>query len=280
MEKRRLIINADDLGMNAQRSHGIFQCMEFGVVTSASLYPNASDSDTAAKHARERRVPAGLHLNLTQEYPLSKPGDVPGLTQSNGQFMDITKLRAALDAGLVPRASLEREVRTQLDWIFDTYGAPTHIDGHHHVHIHPLVAETLMPLMERYGILAVRIPCEEPLPPFGYEVPDDRLARTEELNQRAKAAREQYCSHGFRSTDHWRGDTLVHNASLKNLRHIIGRLPEGTTELMVHPGSACTYGTPFDVDPQRQTEMRMLLDESIREELAERKIQLISWADL
>jgi len=34
---RRLIINADDLGCNPQRSHGIFQCMEFGVVTSATM---------------------------------------------------------------------------------------------------------------------------------------------------------------------------------------------------------------------------------------------------
>jgi chitin disaccharide deacetylase len=281
MEKRRLIINADDLGVNAQRSHGIFQCVEFGVVTNTSLYPNGTDSDAAAKHARERKVSAGLHLNLTDEYPLSKPEHIAGLVEMNGTFLGERKLREALEEGSVPTASLEREVRAQLDWFFDTHGsAPTHIDGHRHVHLYPAVADVLIELMERYGIMNVRIPCEEPLPPFGYQITDDELAGVEALNARARAARDMYCGRGLRTTDHFRGLTLAGNASLKNLRHIIGKLPEGTTELMVHPGSACTYGTPFDLDPQRQTELRMLLDESIRDELAERKIQLVSWADV
>jgi chitin disaccharide deacetylase len=89
-----------------------------------------------------------------------------------------------------------------------------------------------------------------------------------------------YKAHGLETTDHFRGLTLAGNASLKNLRHIIGRLPEGTTELMVHPGSPISYGTPFDLDPQRQTELRMLLDESIPTALKEREIGLCSFADL
>jgi chitin disaccharide deacetylase len=281
MQPRRLIINADDLGVNSQRSHGIFQCVEFGAVTSASVIPNGSDSDAAARHARERKVQAGLHLNLTEEYPLSKPEDIRGLVEMNGQFVGLQKLRAAFDAGTIQKSSLEREVRAQVEWFFDAHGqAPTHIDGHHHIHIEPMIADVLTPLMERYGISKIRIPCEEPLPPFGYQVPEEQLESVARLNARAKVARDIYATHGMVTTDHFRGLTLSGNASLKNMRHIIGKMPEGTTELMVHPGSACTYGTPFDLDPQRQTELRMLLDPSVKDELAERKIELISWADL
>ena len=47
---RRLIINADDLGADEARNEGIFEAIEAGVVTSASLLPNGP----ALGHALER----------------------------------------------------------------------------------------------------------------------------------------------------------------------------------------------------------------------------------
>ncbi len=277
---RRLIINADDLGVNAQRSHGIIRCFEEGVVSSASIVPNGTDSDTAAKHAREKGLPAGLHLNLTEEYPLSKPEDVSSLVENNGMFFKPDKLREALANDEVKHQDLEREIRAQVEWMFDSYGSPTHLDGHHRIHIHPKVIEALLPVMERYGIRFTRIPCEEPLPPFGYEITAQELESAKRVNEEAKIARRSYAAHGIGSTEHFRGLTLHGNASIKNLRHILARLPEGTTELQVHPGSMAAYGTPFDLDPQRQTELNMLLDPSIPDMLGEKKILLCSFADL
>lgn len=277
---RRLIINADDLGINPQRSHGIFQCMEFGVVRSASIIPCCADSDDAAKRARERGFSCGLHLNLTEEYPLSPQDDVATLAETNGRFFDRRRFGELLEEGKIRTEHLEREIRAQVEWMFDAYGAPTHVDSHHHVHVIPAVARALLPLLTRYGIRFVRVPRETPLPPFGYDVPEEQLAATEALGNAAAAAQEIYAAEGILTTDHFRGATLAGNASLKNLRHVIAKLPEGVTELMVHPGSAITYGTAFDLDPQRQTELRMLLDETIPAMLAERKIELCSYADL
>jgi predicted glycoside hydrolase/deacetylase ChbG (UPF0249 family) len=276
----RLIINADDLGINAQRSHGIFQTVEFGVVTSASLIANGTDSDSAAKRARERSVSAGLHLNLTEDYPLSRKEQIGSLIEMNGTFLGRDRLSLALESGEVSTEHLEREIRAQVEWCFDSYGPPTHVDAHHHIHTHPRVARALIPVLERYGIRFVRIPREEPLPPFGFIISDEQLQFVRKIGEEAQKASELYAAAGILTTDHFRGLTLAGNASLKNLRHILGKLPEGTTELMVHPGSDCTYGMPFDLDPQRQTELRMLLDPSIREMLAEKKIELCSWADL
>lgn len=277
---RRLIINADDLGSSPQRTHGIFQCHEFGIVTNATVWPNVSDSDAAIKHARERGLPTGLHLNLVEDYPLSKPEEISTLVNSNGQFFDVDRLFTLLDEGAVEKSHLEREVRAQLEWMYDHDVAPTHIAGNWDAHVHPAVVQVLIPLMERYGLRFVRIPCEEPLPPFGFEVPAPQLEDIRKINERSKLARELFSAHGIESTDHFRGHTLLGNASLKNLRHILSRLPEGTTELMVHPGSQAAYGTPFDLDPQRQTELRMLLDETIPALIAEKKITLCSFADL
>ncbi len=276
----RLIINADDLGVNPQRSHGIFQCVEFGVVTSVSLFANGSDSDDAGKRAREKGLSAGLHLNLTDEYPLSKRDHIESLLEVNGQFFEASRFYELIDEGVIKQEHLEREIRAQVEWMFDVYGQPTHVNGHMGIHHHPLVAETLIPVMERYGIRCTRITFEEPLPPFGYEVSAEQLDRIRKMNVVAAKARSIYEAHGIISTDHFRGQCLDGNASLKNLRHTLSRLPEGTTELRVHPGSQTAYGTPFDLDPQRQTELRMLLDETIPAMIAEKKIELIHWGDL
>ncbi|MSR67974.1 ChbG/HpnK family deacetylase [Candidatus Peribacteria bacterium] len=277
---RTLIINADDLGVNTQRTHGIFQCFEFGIVTSATLLPNAADSERAGKQAREKGLPVGLHLNLTEEYPLSKRDSIESLVEGNGMFLQGERMRKALDAGEVKKEHLEREIRAQIEWFFDTVGSPTHVDSHHHIHTHPVVAAALIPILERYGVRYVRIPLEEPLPPFGYIITEEQLEKTKHINVDATIAKDMYGAYGIATSDHFRGLTLSGNASLKNIRHIIGRLPEGITELMVHPGSACTFGTPFDLDPQRQTELRMLTDVSIAEELKERGIKLASYGDL
>lgn len=276
----RLIINADDAGVNPQRTHGIFQCWEFGVVSSISIFATMADSHDAAKRAKEKGISAGLHLNLTDEYPLSKKEDIFSLVDANGCFFDIQRLRQLLKEGAVKQEHLEREIRAQVEWMFDMYGQPTHMNGHMSVNVLPAVIDALIPVMERYGIRFTRIPCELPLPPHGYEITETELLAVRSMNEEALTARDIYGAHDIQSTDHFRGATLIGNASLKNLRHNLSRLPEGTTELRVHPGSQSAYGTPFDLDPQRQTELRMLLDESIPAMLKEKKIELITWADI
>ncbi len=277
---KRLIINADDLGVNSQRSHGIFQCMEFGVVSSTSLYPNGTDSDAAAKHARERGVSVGLHLNLTEEFPLSKRETIESILEGNGMFMEPHRLEEALNDGEVEPEHLSREIRTQVEWFFDTCGYPTHINSHHHMHLHPMIATALMPIMERYGLSKIRIPYEMPIPPFGYVVPEEQVERVAKMNEKALIAKKIYAGNGFETTDHFRGMCLAGNASIKNIKHIISKLPDGTTELMVHPGSAITYGTKYDLDPQRQTELRMLLDDVVKEFIAEKGVELVGWDEI
>ncbi len=280
VEKRRLIIVADDLGSSTQRTHGIFLCFEEGVVRSAGVIPNMSDSARAAKHAREKGLPCGIHLNLTEESPVGDPKDVASLVDAQGNFQGLAGLRRLLAEGSIDRSHLEREVRAQIEWMFDHYGYPTHISSHGHIHVHPLVMPVVLEVAERYSIRFIRMPEELPLPPFGYEVPDDQLERVGVLNAEAAAARTLLAGSSIETTDHFRGSTLLGNASKKNMRHILARLPEGITELMTHPSSPTSYGTPFDLDPQRLTELAMLLDPELPKLLAERKIDVISYADL
>lgn len=276
---RRLILNADDLGIAQQRSHGIFQCHEQGILTSSSLIPNYSGSEKAGRNARERDLPTGLHLNITTGSPMSRSIDIETLLTVDGYFLGRDSLERVLTEKQVDLVHIERELRTQIEWFLDVCGQPTHVDSHHHMHVHPAITPLLIPLLDRYAIPFVRIPSEPPVP-FGYEISAAQSAFITHLSARADAARKLLSANGIGSTDNFRGLAFAGNASKRNFRHIIGRLPEGTTEMMLHPGSPNPHGEPFDADPQRQTEMNVLLDTDVLKELAEREITLCSWGDL
>jgi predicted glycoside hydrolase/deacetylase ChbG (UPF0249 family) len=276
---QRLIINADDLGINSQRSHGIFMAAEQGVVTSASLMVNMPDSDAASKRAQERELPTGLHFNITVGSPLSPESDVKSLLTTDGFFLGKDTLLRKLKEGEVDPDDVEREARAQIEWFLEHRGVMTHVDSHHHIHTHPFILQSIMPVLDRYGISYVRIP-SEPSVPFGFMIDKKQSDDIEQLSLQADDARKQLAAHGILSTDNFRGLTLVGNASMRNMRHVLNRLPDGITEWMVHPGSPNPQGDRFDRDPQRQTELNMLTSDDMREEITSRGIELCSYADM
>jgi len=276
---RRLIITADDLGINSQRSHGIFMAAEQGVVTNASLMVTTSDSEAAARKAQERDLPTGLHLNLTHGAPISKDGHIESLLTTDGFFLGREDLERRLQESEIQPEHIERETRAQIEWFLDARGIPTHVDGHHHIHVHPFIASVITPILDRYGISFVRIP-SEPAVPFGFLIEQKQSDCIELISARANDARVLFAAHGIQSTDHFRGLAYGGNASMRNMRHTLGRLPEGVTEWMTHPGSPNPQGEPYDANPQRQTELGILISDDTREELASREIKLCSYADL
>lgn len=277
--KRKIIINADDLGINAQRSHGIFLSYEQGILTSTSLLANGNDSDDAARRAMERDLPTGLHLNLTEGSPLSHATDIPSLLTTDGYFLGRESLRRSMHEGEIDPSHIERETRAQIEWFLEHRGQPTHVDGHHAIHVHPHVVPVLIPLLDMYCIAFVPVP-SEPAVPFGYEIDPKKSHFIDALSKEAEAARLFLHGNGIRTPENFRGLALSGRASMRNLRHTLNRLPEGVTHLAMHPGSPSTSADPFESDPQRQTELHILLNEDSAAEMKDRKIILCSYLDL
>ena len=276
---RRLIVNADDLGINAPRTHGIFQCMEEGIVRSTTLIVNMPDSLNAARRLKERSICAGLHLNLSEGSALTPEKDVHSLLDARGYFMERDRLHQAFDEGVIEKEHLEREIRAQIEWFLDHAGAPTHIDSHHHIHVHPQVAPLLGPILNRYGISVIRVPIES-TERLAWEISPERTAFIQRITEQARAAKSIFESADLRPTDHFRGMALSGEAGAKRLRSLLTALPEGTTELMVHPGACDPLGDEFSRDPQRETERNMLLDPDLPELLQSRGIELVGFGDL
>jgi predicted glycoside hydrolase/deacetylase ChbG (UPF0249 family) len=135
---RRLIVNADDFGLNDAATDGIAECFLQGTVTSTTLMVNAPATGRAAQFAVDHpQLGVGLHFNLTWGRPLSARQDVAALVDANGQFRERTTLEKRLLFGKVPREQVEAELMAQLARFKELGIRPSHIDSHQHVHAFP-----------------------------------------------------------------------------------------------------------------------------------------------
>lgn len=94
------------------------------------------DSDRAAAVARERRIDAGLHLNLTSPFSAAGfPASLGKRQQELAKYLQGRRLaQIVFHPGLV--RSFKYVVSAQLDEYCRLYGAlPRRIDGHHHMHL-------------------------------------------------------------------------------------------------------------------------------------------------
>jgi predicted glycoside hydrolase/deacetylase ChbG (UPF0249 family)/glycosyltransferase involved in cell wall biosynthesis len=240
---RRLIINADDLGVSAARDAGILDCFAAGAISSASLLVDGANAATAAAAATAAGLPLGLHLNLT-EGPLSAARSfvdlaTNSLTDPNGKGLGKFGLRAALTAGRVTRKDIAGEIRRQFErFIALTGELPSHVDGHNHIHVEAQIAEVLAPIMAReYGVYCVRLPREAGL--------EDRTGDAEyeadfqrSVTRSALAIEGVFAAAGIYSTGAFLGQSsmgirLTAGGVAAQLAALTGY---DAVELMVHPG--------------------------------------------
>src|SRR3979490_2117593 len=82
-----LVINADDLGLTVGVNNGIFDAHDRGVLTSASVFANASATGNALARALQRpSLGVGCHLTLVDGRPILPLARVPSLIEDDGQF--------------------------------------------------------------------------------------------------------------------------------------------------------------------------------------------------
>lgn len=159
---KKLIINADDFGLNDTATDAIAECFLNGAVTSTTMIVNSPSVYRAASFARSNPgLGVGLHFNLTWGKPISSAASIPALVSPNGEFHSRERLAKLLLLRRVPRSQINRELYAQLDRFRSLGLEPTHVDSHQHIHaFHPvfsLVANCCKQLS-----LPVRVPWVAP----------------------------------------------------------------------------------------------------------------------
>jgi predicted glycoside hydrolase/deacetylase ChbG (UPF0249 family) len=272
-KERRLIVNADDLGLAESVNRGIVEAMERGIVTSASLMvnmPATEDAIARLRDARTRGVMAsvGLHFNIVGGKPL---GHCPSLTSTRtGEFVPIMTLAWRAWTGRIDARDVEHELDAQLHRAKKLV-APlgitiTHIDSHRHAHCLPGVFEPVLRSARRYGIGHVRHSCEARGTQLGrpHAMLASRLLRT------VLAKREPLDGVAFT------GIAVMGSRTFdRDIERLLVALPAGTTELMVHPGYDSPELAMLDrYRAPRERELRALTSPELRNRLQELGVEL------
>lgn len=277
---RKLIINADDLGADGARNHGIFEAIEAGVVTSASLLVNGPALEAGLRQISGLRPHAsfGVHINLSEGKPLSP--NLRNLVGGDGSFLGKARAHQLLmrpgDRNL--EAEIAQEMAAQIESLLDSGVRIDHLDGHQHVHVFPAVFPAAIRMLRRYGIPWIRIP-EEPHPSSEKGAVPDGLAREARFfSAIAERARTQFKTIDLQAPNHFRGLYLKGRVSTPILLNFLRGLHDGLTELMVHPGRVPEKSLPGPFSafstPDRERELEALLDTDFRKALRDLGIEL------
>jgi chitin disaccharide deacetylase len=235
---RRLIVTADDFGAAVEVNEAVETAHRTGILRAASLMVSGPAADDAV--ARARRNPGlrvGLHLVLVEGRPVLPAQAVPQLVNAEGSLrLDMAALGAKLAASPAARRQLAAEIAAQFEAFRSTGLALDHCNAHKHFHLHPVVGSLIARIGRHYGLRAVRVPLEpaavlRKIEPATARLPALALAPWALwLRRRLRAAGLHTCDRVFGLQ--WSG-----SMTRDRLRGLIAHLPEGLSEIYMHPAA-------------------------------------------
>jgi chitin disaccharide deacetylase len=240
---RRLIVTADDVGLDRGMTAGAIEAHRNGIVTACSIVANGREFDDAVARLRDcPSLEVGVHLTLVEERSLT-----------TGEAMPKSWMRF-----LVTRfGDVEGELRLQIERVLVSGLRITHLNGHQHLHQWPRVARIVQRLAEEYRIGYVRV-----------------------VNDRGGRRRRLAMAVLNRLGDRKRNTIGVAEAGQLTAPRILELLDyvEGVTELVAHPGVGVTGYSHWSYDWEAET--RALCDPAVRQAVAAKQIQLIGPSQL
>lgn len=158
----RIVINSDDFGLDESTNHAIIKALRLGLISSTSCLVNFEDGFSDAinlyKLGKIRSDQIGIHLNLTQGKPCLSETTNSILLCKNSEFNGSIRQKPIFSLKHTDRKIITNELTAQIELFIKSFGfAPSHIDGHHHIHTEWAVIRIVAPLAKKYGIGAIRI---------------------------------------------------------------------------------------------------------------------------
>jgi predicted glycoside hydrolase/deacetylase ChbG (UPF0249 family) len=229
--------------------------MERKLVTSSTILANGPEvADAIEGSARFPSCSFGVHLNLTEFYPLSRNRALTELLNSRGQFSGILETaphRIKKTKALI--GAIVDEWSRQIESVLNRGVHISHLDSHQHVHTIPFVFPALKVVQAKFGIRKVRLTRNV----FKKSIPISTSKRL------AKGMYNFFLRHMYttRTTQAFLDFTTLYE------RVIVGGDSWSSAEVMVHPG------IHLDTDENR-------LLESNWKDLVATRIELISYNEV
>lgn len=311
---RRLIVNADDFGLTAGVNHAIAEGHNLGIVTSATLMARGRAFDDAVRLAHSTpKLSVGCHVVLVDGEPVLRPEQVRSLlAPAKREGLPFAPIRTGtarrvavttapqarfhngfggLAVGAVRRGldsnQIQQETEAQIRQLQAAGIEVTHVDAHKHTHMLPQVADAVMRAAVSCGVRAIRNPFV-PLRPiiFAHVLRRPKLwkryGEVTVLRKYHQSFLDRVRMLGMVTPDGSFGVISTGTLDLNLFRAIVGSIPDGTWELVCHPGyNDAELGlVRTRLRESRARELAILTSPAARSILEQHDIQLISYREL
>jgi hopanoid biosynthesis associated protein HpnK len=286
---RRLIVNADDFGLTQGVNRAIVEAHCHGIVTSATLMANGRAFDDASRRATSTSgLSVGCHVVLVDGLPVL--GGVQTPTLSNRKFDDrrfyegLNGFAARAVSGNINADEIEAEATAQIRKLQAAGIVVSHLDTHKHTHIFPPVLRPLLRAARACGVPAMRNPFGPVHISIVAKQPSlwKQFGKVTLLSGLGKTFRRSVTDAGMLTPDGTVGIVATGAMNARLFENIVDSLPEGTWELVCHPGynDAELDGIRTRLRESRAVELRLLVSPEARAILARSGVELISYRDL
>ena len=281
---RRLIINADDFGLTSGVNRGILESHQSGVVTSSTLMAcGAQFQEGVALALQVPRLSVGCHVVLVDGAPVLSVEQLSSLAIAGSppRFrVSLIGFAGRAAAGRLDQEQIEQEVTAQIQKLQAAGIDVSHLDSHKHTHMFPVVLRGMLRAAKNCGVRAIRNPFE---PLVFAKVGGWKRQFQLRILQRYRATfRNKLANAAMVTPDGCIGIAVTGGLTLAAFQSLIENLPEGTWELVSHPGYI-----DEDLDEiktrlraSREKELAILTSAAAKESLRRAQIELISYREL
>lgn len=277
---KRLIVSADDFGMANGINEGIARACKEGIVTNINVMPAGDayyDCLTLLKNIAPREI--GAHLALTEIVPLTNPDRIATLVGKEGRFHknhNIFFLKFCLSK--ISAEEIYAELKGQMDRLKSAGIPVTSLSSHEHIHLYPDILKIFVRIAKEYDIPAIRyVHGDVMVGPVGFK----KLCRKLVLSFFQTGMSSILKNSGLKYTDNFMGLLDSGNLEEETLVGMIKTMPEGTTELVAHPGLLSPEVLDRCIFHARcETDLASLISKRVKKVIQDNGIELINFSAL
>ncbi len=275
-----MIVTADDFGLAPEVNAAVETAHGSGILTAASLMIGAAAAADAVDRARRMRsLRVGLHIVLTDGYPVSPASRLPDLVDKSGRFRsDMARSSVRVFVDPTVRRQVANEIAAQFEAFVATGLRLDHVDCHKHWHLHPTISGLILDIGERYGMTALRVP-SEPV----------RVLRLVEQQTSSKLSwvtstcaallKARVRRRRLLAADRIFGLAWSGAMTESRVAGLLAHLPDGLTEIYFHPATANSFSGAAP-GYRYSDELAALVAPRIVSAAGDQNIRLIGYSDL
>jgi chitin disaccharide deacetylase len=280
-KQHRLIVSADDFGISREVNEAVIRAFREGVLTSTSLMVTGAAFDEAVKLAKENPgLAVGIHLVTVVGKSVLPHSEIPSLVDADGNFSNNPTF-AGLKYYFSPqsRRELRKELAAQFEK-FESTGLPlSHIDGHLHLHVHPVIFNATLELGVKYGARRMRVPVEERQLVIAFDRENllQKTVHTLLFGGLGRYMKSRLRARDFVFPERVYGNLQSGRMSERYFLYALDNLTAETSEIYFHPAVYADVKLLNDEERQCSIEFEALLSKKVRERIQRLGITLTNY---